>query len=222
MTGTSPERDPAVDTAQTFLDWTRINSRWLTAGGAIVVIAALGYWFWVKSREIQATNADKALVSARESMDKGNLPLAQSDLQRVVSRYGSTPAGLQAGMLLAQMDYDQGKYPDGQKTLEGLVSEAKATGSEPALRSLVGDGYMQMGKPMDAAKAYEAAANSTGLVNEKQFQQAKAARAYEAAKDTAKAKQIWSALADDPKTGGFAGEAKLRLGELSATPAKPQ
>jgi hypothetical protein len=74
---------------------------------------------------------------------------------------------------------------------------------------------------LDAAKAYEEAAHSTSLVNEKQFQQAKAARAYEAAKDTTKAKQIWAALADDPKSGAFAGEARLRLGELSAAPAKP-
>src|SRR5579859_2965458 len=161
MTGTIPEQDSAADTAQTFLDWTKVNGRALATGAAIVAIAALGYWFYVKSREIQAANADKALVSARESLDKGNLPLAQSDLQRVVSRYASTPSGLQAGMLLAQMDYDQGKYPDGQKTLNDLLPEAKATGSEVALRSLVGDGYMQMGKALDAAKAYEAAANST-------------------------------------------------------------
>ena len=113
------------------------------------------------ARDPGCTNADKALVSARESLDKGNLPLAQSDLQRVVSRYASTPAGLQAAMLLAQMDYDQGKYPDGQKALNDMLPEAKATGSEVAIRSLVGDGYMQMGKPLDAAKAYEAAATAT-------------------------------------------------------------
>jgi predicted negative regulator of RcsB-dependent stress response len=221
MTGTTPEQDTAPDTAQTFLDWTRLNSRALTAGAAVVAVAALGYWFYVKSREIQSANADKALVSARESLDKGNLPLAQSDLQRVVSRYASTPSGLQAAMLLAQMDYDQGKYPDGQKALNDMIPVAKATGSEVALRSLVGDGYMQMGKPLDAAKAYETAASSTALANEKQYQQAKAARAYEAGRDTAKARQLWSGLADDPKAGAFVGEARLRLGELTAASAKP-
>ena len=222
MTSTRPEQDSAVTTAQTFIDWTRVNSKALTAAAAVVVVAALGYWFYVRSKEIQAANADRALVSARESLDKGNMPLAQSDLQRVISRYASTPAGLQAAMLLAQIDYDQGKVAEGQKALNDLMSEAKATGSEPAVRSLVGDGYMQMGKASDAAKAYEAAANATSLVNEKQFQQAKAARAYETARDTAKARQLWSALADDPKAGPFTGEARLRLGELTATTAKPE
>src|SRR5690348_14751484 len=143
MTSTTPEKESALTTAQTFLDWTKINSRALTAGAAIVVVAALGYWFYARSKEIQAANADKALISARESLDKGNLPLAQSDLQRVVSRYASTTAGLQAAMLLAQMDYDQGKIAEGQKALNDLMPEAKSTGSEPAVRSLVGDGYMQ-------------------------------------------------------------------------------
>ena len=222
MTSTTPEQDSATTTAQTFLDWTRINSRALTAGAAVVAVAALGYWFYARSKEIQAANADKALVSARESLDKGNMPLAQSDLQRVVSRYASTPAGLQAAMLLAQIDYDQGKVAEGQKALTDLMAEARATGSEPAARSLVGDGFMQSGKALDAAQAYEAAANSTSLPNERQFQQAKAARAYQTAHDTAKARQLWSALADDPKAGPFSGEARLRLGELTAAAAKLQ
>ena len=57
--------DPTGDRAQTFLDWTRLNSRWLTAGAAIVVVAAAGYWFYTRSREIQARNAETALNNAR-------------------------------------------------------------------------------------------------------------------------------------------------------------
>ena len=48
------------------------------------------------------------------------------------------------------------------------------------LRSLEGDGYAQMGKSADAAKAYEKAADATGYQNEKATQLAKAARAYQA------------------------------------------
>src|SRR5438874_509352 len=112
---TSPQPDTeltAADRAQTFIDWTRINARALTTGALIVAVAGVGFWFYTRSREIKIVNADRALLSARESMDKGNLPLAASDLGKVVDRYASTPAGVQAAMLLAQLDYDQKKYQE--------------------------------------------------------------------------------------------------------------
>src|SRR5437773_12106000 len=97
-TSSPKDSDELADRAQTIIDWTRINSRALSIGAMIVVVAGLGYWFYLRSQQIRAANADKALLAARESMDKGNLPLAQSDLQKVVARYETTPAGLQAAM----------------------------------------------------------------------------------------------------------------------------
>ena len=77
-----------------------------------------------------------------------------------------------------------------------------------------------MGKLADAAKAYQSAADATDLENEKSFNASKAARAYQAAGDTAKARAIWTALLNDPKGQSMASEARVRLGELSAQPAK--
>src|SRR5437016_7342318 len=85
-----------ADRAQTFIDWTRINARALTIGATIVLIAAAAYWFYLRSQEIQSANAEKALMNAKQSMSAGNQSLAQSDLQKVYSRYGSTTAGVEA------------------------------------------------------------------------------------------------------------------------------
>ncbi|HEY4130590.1 MAG TPA: hypothetical protein VGM50_08225, partial [Gemmatimonadaceae bacterium] len=52
----------AAERAQTFLDWTRINSKALTAGAAIIVIAAAGFWFYQRSQQIEAANAERALA----------------------------------------------------------------------------------------------------------------------------------------------------------------
>ena len=210
------DADTMGDRAQTLLDWTRLNSQWLTIGGLVVVIAAGGYWFYTRSREIQARNAETALNNARQAMSAGNLPLAQSDLQQVYSKYGSTAAGVQAAMLIAQIDYDAGKNQDGISMLQKVAGSGPAAYLEPTVRSLEGDGYAQLGKAVDAAKQYAAAAQATSYKNEKAYYQAKAARAYQAAGDTANARSIWSALATDPDAKSVATEARVRIGELTA------
>jgi predicted negative regulator of RcsB-dependent stress response len=208
------------DRAQTLLDWTKLNSRIVTTAAVVVFLAAVGYWFYVRSRQIQTVNAERALLSAKQSMGAGNLPLAQTDLQKVVSRYGSTPAGVEASLLLAQVDYDQGKAQDGIDALKKASGSSAAGGMEPTLRSMIGDGYLQLAKPGDAAREYEAAAGVSRLDNERLLYRAKAARAYTAAGDTSKARHLWEELRDDPKAASVASEARVRLGELSARVAK--
>jgi predicted negative regulator of RcsB-dependent stress response len=219
MTATQPDTT-AADRAQTFFDWTKINARALTAGAAIIVVVAAGYWFYARSKEIQSANAEKALMQARQSMTAGNLALAQSDLQKVFSRWESTSAGVEAAMLLAQIDFDAGKYQDGLSKLQKISGSGAAAPNQSMIESLVGDGYAQMGKMADAAKAYQRAADATNYDIEKAFQRAKAARAFQAAGDVAGAKAIWTQLETDPKSQTMASEARVRLGELEAQAAK--
>jgi predicted negative regulator of RcsB-dependent stress response len=214
------ERASAADRAQTFLDWTRINSKYLTAGAVVVVIAAAGFWFWQRQQQIEANNAARALMNAKQSMSAGNLQLAQSDLQNVYNRYGSTASGVEAAMLLAQISYDAGKPQDGISRLQKVEGTRAGSAMAATLQNLEGDGYAQMGKLSDAAKHYEAASDQTGLQLEKAFYKAKAARTYQSAGDTAKARLLWTALADDPTAQSMSSEARVRLGELTTVPAK--
>jgi predicted negative regulator of RcsB-dependent stress response len=222
MTSTRPDtvaQAAAADRAQTFLDWTRINAKLLTTGAVVVVVAAAGYWFYIRSTQITAANAERALMTAKQSMTAGNMPLAQKDLQNVYAKYGSTSAGVQAAMLLAQIDLDSGKYQDGISVLQKVAGSSAASGVESTIRSLEGDGYAQMKKLSDAGKAYESAASATSFETEKAFQLAKAARAYASGGDAAKAKEIWTRILSDPSAQSMASEARVRLGELNAAPA---
>ncbi|HEX8943925.1 MAG TPA: tetratricopeptide repeat protein [Gemmatimonadaceae bacterium] len=226
MTSTRTDPDDAPDTisaaerAQTFLDWTRINATALTVGAAVIVVAAAGYWFYLRSQQIQSANAEKALSNAKQSMSAGNLTLAQSDLQKVYSRYESTVAGVEAAMLLAQIDFDGGKAQDGITMLEKLSGSSAASRMQSTILGLEGDGYMQLGKAAEAAKHYESAANATTFETERAFAKSKAARAYQIAGDTAKARQLWASLLNDPTAQAMATEARVRLGELTAQVAK--
>lgn len=205
----------SADRAQTFLDWTRINSRALTIGAAVIVIAAGAWWFTMQARQKRAINAGKALMQAQQSLNAGNAALATSDLQKVATNYSSTNAGAQAAELLAQLDYDNGKFQDGIDVLTRARHDA-ASYQLPAILGLIGDGYMQMGKAADAARQYDASADASAMKLEKAAARAKAARAYAVAGDTAKARHIWSALVDDPDAQSVSAEARIRLGELTA------
>ena len=215
---TNPQLNDLDDELE-LLDWIRANMRWVGIGALVVVVVAGGWWVYTQSKVRKEQNAAQALFQAKQSMAAGNLVLAQSDLSRLVSRYNGTAAGAEGAMILAGIDYDQAKYQEGIQVLEKAADGAPAA-IEPQLRTLIGDGYLSMKNTASAAQAYERAADLTTLTTEKANHRAQAARAYMVGGDTAKARQIWSDLATDEKAPSIAAEAKVRLGELTAKPAK--
>jgi predicted negative regulator of RcsB-dependent stress response len=199
------------------IEWIRENSRWLIAGAAIVIIGGGGWWIYNSSRIKRETNAATALFQAKQSVAAGNPALAQSDLQKLVSRYSGTAAGAEGALLLAQLDYNQSKFQEGITALE------QAAGSAPQplaseLRALMGDGYMSIKNPAAAAKEYQTAADLADFEMDRASKLAQAARAYAVAGDTAKARQMWTDLSTNRDNPAVAAEAKVRAGELSAKP----
>jgi predicted negative regulator of RcsB-dependent stress response len=205
-----------------FLDWIQQNSRLVGIGAAIVVVAAAGYWFYLRSAEIKRQNAERGLNQAKQSIAAGNPALAQTDLERVASRYKGTPSGSQAAMLLAQLQYDQGKFAEGLKVLEPYQTSGASGAALPAVWSLTGDGLMSSPEPGSidrAADAYRKAAEATAFGGERAVYDAKHARALMASGKNAEAKAIWERLVSDPDALSVRNEAQMRLGELTAAPA---
>jgi len=204
---------------QSFADWFQLYSRQISIGAVIVILGGLGYWFYQRSAEIKRANAERGLNTAKQSLQSGNPALAQSDLQKLATRYKGTPAGAQAAMLLAQLDFDQAKVPDGLKILEPYQTGSAAGRLLPEVWSLTGDGQLAIGKPDDAAASYQKAAEATSLPGEKATYMARAARTLTLAGKDAAASAIWQKLIDDPNAEAVHGEAQVRLGELSAKTA---
>ena len=204
------------DHAESAMDWARANARPLGIAAAIVAIAALGWFFGKQWNERRADQADAALNRARQSYAQGNLPLAQTDLRRVITRFGGSSAGSQATMLLAQAFFEQGKADSGLKVLtEGKPVDA----DEAAFEALKGAGYEQLKQYDKAAERYRAAAGIADAKIAKDRYLADAARSLTSAGNKAEAAKIWSTLAND-NLSTFSAEARVRLGELTATPAK--
>jgi predicted negative regulator of RcsB-dependent stress response len=208
---------PASERGRDLMDWLQVNSRLLGIAGAVVIVAVAGYWFYSRSRQIRMVNAERSLSLAQQSLGSGNTNLALSDLQKVAERYQGTSAGTEAALLLAGQHYEQGKFQDGINQLEKTLP--KAGGSQATVQNLIGDGYAQMGKLADAAKAYERASEMSPYDSEKAYYKAKAARSYSSGGNVAAAKKLWTELAANDKSPSVAAEAKVRLAELSAQPA---
>jgi predicted negative regulator of RcsB-dependent stress response len=200
------------DAAHSVVEWARANSRTVGIGAVIVAVVIAGTWLVRASNEKKELNAGRALADAQRSVASGNLPLASADLQKVIQRFGSTNAAVEARLLLAQVDFQQGKYAEGLKLLDGVGS---AGALEPSLHALRAAGLEESKRPAEAAAEYLKAADATKLPSERESYKADAARAFVAAGKKDEALKIWQPMADDASSP-LNAEAKLRVGELNA------
>lgn len=201
------------------MDWFNLHSREVIIAGVVVAVLAGGGWFYYRSQELKAERAEKAYFTAQRSVVAGNLPLAESDLKKMIGRYEGTPAAMQARIQLAQILFDQGKYQQGVDELKsGEASMGKSEEFGPAVHLVMAAGLEQLKKYPEAAAEYEKAAKAARFDADRQRNMSLAAMAYLNGGNKAKAKEIWTELGADSK-GVVAGEARVRLGELEAAPA---
>ncbi len=219
MTKTAtPPRPQIDDRADTFFLWVQSHTRQVAIAGILVVALGLGAWLWRQSRVARERNASLALLTAAQTIQSGNIALAQSDLESLVSRYEGTNAAAQAAFELANIYYGQGQYDRGIAVLQKLAE----TSEDPLVKAMaengVAAGHEGAGKFADAAGHYRRAAELTRLEDEREIYLANAARAYQAAGNKNEAVAVWRELIESE--GTQAAEARVRLGELTAEPAK--
>jgi predicted negative regulator of RcsB-dependent stress response len=181
-----------------------------------LAVAIGGLWYFQRSRTLREQHAERAYFQARQSANAGNLPLAVSDLKKVVTRYEGTRGGTQAALFLAQSLYEQQKHKEGIEELKKALSEAPKD-FVPSIHVLIANGHEELKEFGPAAEGYKAAAAAAEFPAEKAQHQALAARAYMAAGKPEDAKAIWTELAKDER-GPMAAEARVRLGEITAKP----
>ncbi|HTD63070.1 MAG TPA: tetratricopeptide repeat protein [Gemmatimonadaceae bacterium] len=212
-------RPTLEERTESLQEWARLYTRELSIAGVILVALIGVLWLYRYSSRQQLQRADAQLASPLRSLAAGNVPLAQTDLKRIITRFGGTPAATQASMILAETYYAQGKYIDGLSTLQTAPRSGASAPFAPGVEALIGDGYSEEAKYQDAATHYLAAASASPFPNDQAHFKANAARAYTNAADTAHAVAIWRELAKNDATPQ-AAEAHLRLGELTVHAAK--
>jgi predicted negative regulator of RcsB-dependent stress response len=209
-----------TDRGDAMLEWFRIRTRYLTIGAAVVAMAGIGYWFYTRSAQIKSARAEQSLLQAKQAVVQGNQALAQNDLQNIVRRYGNTRAGVEAGLVLAELHYDKGEFQKGIDALRALVEKSAAEASLSKIHALIGDAQMQLGKPDDAVQSYQRAADQARFDGGRAFYTARRARALMAAGKVAEARKVWEELASAEWAESVAPEARVRLGELDVQQAR--
>jgi outer membrane protein assembly factor BamD (BamD/ComL family) len=182
----------------------------------LVALAAIVGWFVVASGKRKEQFAARSLNQARAAAEAGNLPLASSELQRLITTYKGTDAAHEAVITLNQI-----RMVNGQSELAavGLREYLAAKPPEKYLapaNGLLGAALENAKRWGDAAAAYTQASNAAGIPYLKAAYLIDAGRAYRLAgrnEDAARAyRTILEKYADSPSFT----EAQVRLAELTA------
>jgi outer membrane protein assembly factor BamD (BamD/ComL family) len=196
--------------------WYRDPQRQLLAALVLVLMGAIVAWFVVASGKRKEQFAARSLNQARAAAEAGNLPLASSELQKLITTYKGTDAANEAVITLNQV-----RMVNGQSELaavglrEFLATKPPAKYVAPA-SGLLGVALENSKRWGDAAHAYLEASNAAEVPYLKATYLLDAGRAYrEAGRPEDAARALRTILQKYSDTPSFT-EAQVRLAELTA------
>jgi TolA-binding protein len=148
-------------------------------------------------------------------VDAGNLQLAASDLSRIVSDYGGTPAGQEAAILLARVQLQMGQPEVAVAQLREFLNRAPADQFLAQAHGLLGTGLEELAQFGDAAGEFAQAADASAYELIKAELLLDAGRAATLARDAALAERMYQrVIAEITEDPGSVAEAEIRLAEL--------
>jgi len=195
-------------------EWVRQHRRTVTGAGALLVIVAGGTWFAVSAKARKEAFASRALRDAQAAVAAGNVPLATSDLSRLVTSYRGTPAAAEAAILLGQLRLTRGEADSAIRELTAFAESGPRPRFLAPAYNLLGAALEQRGSPLEAAEAYQKAAAAWPYDYLRAQSLMDAGRAFSAAGDSGRAAAMYEQVLKDLDETPSALEARLRLGEI--------
>ena len=218
--GTSATRHDA-DAIERLIAWTKENRKTAIWTAVSLAVVGGGIWFYIAAKARREAFAERELQQARYSASAGNTPLATSDLARVASTYRNTKGGQEAAITLAQLRLLQGQAAIAIPDLRQFLASGPDQEYVGSAHALLAAAFEQTGQLLDAAKEYEAAANTYPYAFLKAQNLVEAGRTYTAAGDSAAARAAYERVLKDYQDQPGALEARIRLAELSGGKADP-
>jgi TolA-binding protein len=200
----------------TAASWLRDPRRQAAAGAIAAAVIALGVWFVVTSGRRKEEFASRVLSQALATADRGNLPQASSELQRVIQTYTGTDAASEAVLALNQIRMASGQSELAAVNLREFVAKQPAPRFAAQAFGLLGAADENAKKYEDAARAYEQAAGAAELAYVKAGYLLNAGRAYRLAGKLQEAVRVYRTVIDKYPGSPSVAEAQVRLGELTA------
>ena len=193
--------------------WYRDRNRLSLAVAVGLVVIALVLWFVMTSNRRKEEFAARSLNQARTAAEAGNLPLASSELQKLIQTYRGTDAATEAVITLNQV-----RMVNGQSELavvglrDFLATNPPAKYRGPA-SALLGAALENSKKFAEAGDAFKNAADAATLDYLKARHLIDAGRAYRAAGKNAEAIAAYRTVIE--KYESARTEAQVRLAELT-------
>ena len=196
------------------IEWFKRHRRLAITIVAVLAVAGASVWFVIAARRRKANFAARALQEAQSAVAAGNAALATSDLSRLATSYGGTPAANEGAILLGQLRLNSGQADSAIVELRAFAQSGPPPRYRAAAYHLLGAALEQKGRMAEAAKAYQQAA-ATWPYDYLQAQALlDAGRAYCAAGDSTQAVAAYERIVRNFSKSPSATEAKVRLGEL--------
>ena len=195
--------------------WYRDRTRLAIAGAVALVVLALAVWLVLTSNRRKEEFAARSLNQARTAAEAGNLPLASSELQKLIETYKGTDAATEAVITLNQV-----RMVNGQSELavvglrDFLATDPDAKYRAPAW-GLLGVALENVAKFAEAGDAFKRASEAATIDYLRARHLIDAGRAYRAAGKQAEATAAYRTIIEKYPSSSSVTEAKVRLAEMT-------
>jgi len=197
------------------LAWAQTNRKLLMIVGGVLLALLVGVWFVTTARSRREDFANRSLTQARNLADAGNLPEASAQFQKIIDSYAGTDAAQEAEIALNQYRLASGQNELAVVRLREYVASNPSPRYVAAANGLLGAALENVGRPAEAAAAYQKASEVSSVDYLKAEYLLEAGRAYAAAGKQAEAEATYRSIIEKySKTGPFV-EAQVRLAELT-------
>ncbi len=195
--------------------WYRDRNRLATGGAVALVLIALGVWLVLTSNRRKAEFAARSLNQARAAAEAGNLPLASSELQKLIQTYGGTDAATEAVITLNQVRMVNGQSELAVVGLRDFLKQGPDAKYLAPAYGLLGAALENSKKFGEAGDAFKSASEAASVEYLRARYLVDAGRAYRAGGKTAEAIAAYRTVVEKyPESSSFT-EAQVRLAELT-------
>ena len=208
-------REPAAPAPAASAPWYRERPRLLIAAILILVTLVVVGWFVLESGKRKEQFASRSLNQARAAAEAGNLPLASSELQKLITAYRGTDAASEAVITLNQIRLINGQSELAAVGLKEFIAGKPAAQYVTPAYGLLAASLENAKRWAEAGQAYTQASDAAEVDYLKAQYLVDAGRAYREGGKTEEAKRAYRTVVEKyPEAPSFT-EAQVRLAELT-------
>jgi tetratricopeptide (TPR) repeat protein len=202
--------------------WAQQHKRTLIIAGITVAVVATALFLWLNHRSNLRTTAAQQLTEVRAVAMSGNPALAIRDLEQYLARFGGTPSGDEARLLLGRAYLEAGQLQQAIETVRGL---GRNVGTDMGVNAafLQAAAHEAAQEPHRAEELYLRVGEDGRFLFHRQEGLDHAARLRLQRGDAAGAAELYErAIAMTPEANPDRGIFEMRLGEARARAASSQ